>query len=128
MAAASRLGYLGWQSIGPEAADKAEPRLHKYRLPISGDLDVGGDQIIFLGVTKAYPFAPEGGIVWTGSFAKKLADLRPILNDKAGPGAQAFSNCGSSEVGAVRILTDGSMLAVPGSQPGVCQATPTFTS
>ena len=119
MAAASSFYFMGWQPLTPEAEEKTESRLHKYKVPTLSDLDVGGDRLIFLGITKGYPYAPEGAIVWTGTFGQGLKDLRPIVFDKTGPGAHAFSNCGGREVGAVRVLSDGSMLAVPGSQPGI---------
>jgi hypothetical protein len=91
------------------------------------DLDVYRNQALILGARRdeAGNFAPDGGIVWLGSLDKDLKDLRPILFDSTGPGAHNLAKCGTLELGAVRFLPGGSMVAVPGVQAGAHLFDPT---
>jgi hypothetical protein len=84
------------------------------------DLDVFEDRLLVLGARRDDQgnYAPEGAIAWLGSLSKGLSDLRPVLYDRAGPGAKTFGSCLNFEIGAVRFLRDGSFLVVPGVQPG----------
>ena len=69
-------------------------------------------------------FAPEGAIVWIGSLDKDLGDLRPLLFDARGPGAPNVNACGILHLGATRFLPDGSLIVVPGVQPGIYRFDP----
>ena len=91
------------------------------------DLDIYRNQALVLGARRDEKgsFAPDGGIVWLGSLDKDLKDLRPILFDSTGPGAGNFAKCGSLELGAVRFLPDGWIVAVPGVEPGAFLYDPT---
>ncbi len=64
-------------------------------------------------------YGSDGAIAWIGTLDKKLADLRPILYDVKGPGVPTMNRCGSAPLGAVRFLPDGSLVVIPGVQPGV---------
>ncbi|HEX4966026.1 MAG TPA: hypothetical protein VF173_34770 [Thermoanaerobaculia bacterium] len=64
-------------------------------------------------------FGADGAIAWIGTLDKKLADLRPLLYDVRGLGVPTMNRCGAAPIGAVRFLPDGSLVVVPGVQPGV---------
>ncbi|HVT19431.1 MAG TPA: hypothetical protein VHQ90_25040 [Thermoanaerobaculia bacterium] len=97
-----------------------QPLRQEARLEKVEDIDVAGDQLLALGiqVDESRGVAPDGTIVWLGSLAKGLSDLRPILSDARGPGALNHTSCGHFEVGGVRFLAGGSFIVVPGVQPG----------
>jgi len=61
----------------------------------------------------------DGAIAWTGSLDKGLRDLTPVAYDVLGPGTPSMNRCSNARLGAVRFLTDGSLLVVPGVQPGI---------
>jgi hypothetical protein len=83
-------------------------------------VDVRDRQLAILGVRadEKRNFATDGAIGWIGSLDKRLADLRAIAFASTGRGAKAMLNCGSYGLGAVRYLPDGSLLMIPGVQPG----------
>ncbi len=83
-------------------------------------IDVRGDRLAVVGVRadEQRRFAPDGAIGWLGSLDRRLSDLRPIAFSSTGPGARAMVNCGSFGLGAARFLADGSLLVIPGVQPG----------
>jgi hypothetical protein len=83
-------------------------------------VDVRDRQLAIVGVRgdEKRNFATDGAIGWIGSLDKRLADLRAIAFAATGPGAQAMLNCGSFGLAAVRYLPDGSLLMIPGVQPG----------
>lgn len=92
------------------------------------DLDVFGDRLAVLGARRdeAGHYTPEGAILWVGSLSHRLSDITPRLfsepSPQAAPGdppARAMVYCASLNLGAVRFLADGSLLVVPGVQPGV---------
>ncbi|HZZ19322.1 MAG TPA: hypothetical protein VFE25_08135 [Opitutaceae bacterium] len=85
------------------------------------DLDVQGGRLAVVGVRRdsAGKFAPEGAIAWTGSLDKDLSDLKPLVFDAGGPGAPNANACGLLLLGSTRFLADGSLLVVPGVQPGI---------
>jgi hypothetical protein len=83
-------------------------------------IDVRDRQLAILGLRsdEQRNFSPDGAIAWTGSLDKRLRDLRPVAFSATGPGAAAAMACSSVGLGAIRYLTDGSLLVVPGTQPG----------
>jgi hypothetical protein len=84
------------------------------------DLDVSGTRLALVGARRGdkRSFSPDGAIAWVGSLDKALADLKPLVFDATGAGAANMAACGSFDLGAVRFLADGSILVVPGVQPG----------
>jgi len=64
-------------------------------------------------------FGADGAIAWMGTLDKKLSDLRPLLYDVRGAGVPTMNRCGSASLGAMRFLPDGSLVVVPGVQPGI---------
>jgi hypothetical protein len=84
-------------------------------------LDLRGARLLAVGARRGEKasFAPDGAVAWVGSLDKKLADLKPVLYDQAGPGAPNLDACGTSSLGAARFLPDGGFVLVPGFQPGV---------
>ena len=64
-------------------------------------------------------YAPDGAMAWLGSVAGGREALKPILFSVHGPGSQGMAECDVAELGAVRFLGDGSLVVVPGVEPGV---------
>lgn len=87
------------------------------------DLDVNGSRVAVVGTRRNVQgkFSPDGVIAWIGSLDKDLADLKPLLFDAGGSGAPSMNACGSFLLGAIRFLADGSLMVVPGVQPGIYQ-------
>lgn len=86
------------------------------------DLDIDGDRVAVLGAKKdpEKGFAPDGAIAWVATLgSKELTDIKPIYYSLAGPVALPMANCGMLETGGVRFLPDGTLLVVPGVEPGV---------
>jgi hypothetical protein len=85
------------------------------------DIDVGGSQAAVVGVRRDSQgkFSPDGAIAWIGSLDKDLADLKPLLFDAGGPGAPSMGACCGFHLGVTRFLADGSLVVVPGIQPGI---------
>ena len=116
VAVSAGLFELGWKALG------GEPGLDGKAFSESiEDLDVAGTRLAFLGLRRAEnrEMAPGGGIAWLGSLDLELADLEPVLFSTAGPGARPMDSCGLFEIGAVRFLPDGTLVVVPGAEPGV---------
>lgn len=84
-------------------------------------IDVRDNRLAIVGVRRdeQRKIGKDGAIAWTGSLDKELADLKPFLYDIGGPGAIAMGRCMATPLGAARFLTDGSLVVVPGVQPGV---------
>jgi hypothetical protein len=105
---------LTWRRLGSaERKEEAFEGIH--------DLDLQGSRIAVVGARRdeAGKLAPEGAIAWTGSLDKGLADLKPLIFDAGGPGVPSMNACASLMLGATRFLADGSLVVVPGVQPGV---------
>lgn len=85
------------------------------------DLDIYDDTVAILGARRDERgrWAPEGAIVWTGSLRKQLRDLRPLHYSEAGSGAEPLNRCHFLDSGAVRFLRDGSLVVIPGVEPGM---------
>lgn len=84
-------------------------------------IDVLENRLAILGARRdaGGKFGTDGAIAWTGALDKKLEFLHPVLYDVAGPGARTMSRCSAFPLGAVRFLPNGSLVVVPGIQPGV---------
>lgn len=91
------------------------------RVPISlvQDLDVSGTRLLMLG-NPDWNESPAPSIAWLGPVSEHpRKDLEPLpLYDVAGPRSPSLINCEELLLGAARFLPDGSMLVVPGFQPG----------
>jgi hypothetical protein len=85
------------------------------------DIDVGGSQASIIGVRRDAQgkFSPDGVIAWIGSLDKDLADLKPLIFDAGGTGAPSMGACCGFHLGVTRFLADGSLVVVPGIQPGI---------
>jgi hypothetical protein len=85
------------------------------------DLDLDGSRLAVVGAQRdvQQKFSPDGAIAWIGSLDKDLADLKPVLFDAGGPGAPSMAHCCTFLLGVTRFLTDGSLIVVPGVQPGI---------
>lgn len=99
---------------------KAPPREEMPFDTIEG-IDVQGKKLAIVGGKRdeGGRYAPDGAIAWVGRLDKKLADLRPLLYDVKGPGAPMMGRCGGATGGGIRFLADGSIVVVPGVQPGI---------
>lgn len=84
-------------------------------------LDVRGSRVAVVGARRdgKGEYSPDGAIAWIGSLDKNLADLKPLIFDARGPGAPTMGACTAFSLGETRFLADGSLLVVPGVQPGI---------
>ena len=84
-------------------------------------LDVHENRVAVVGARRNVQgdYAPDGAIAWIGSLDKDLSDLKPLIFDARGVGAPSMGACGTFSLGATRFLSDGSLLVVPGVQPGI---------
>lgn len=113
LVAAASMYAVTWRKLTrPERSEVAFDHIE--------DVDVFEDRLLVLAARRddQSNYAPDGAIAWLGSLSKGLSDLKPVLYDRAGPGAKTFASCSNFEIGAVRFLKDGSFLVVPGVQPG----------
>jgi len=81
------------------------------------DFDVHEDRIALLGGWRDAKgaWSPDGSIAWTaGLDGAPLRPLFPVADPKL-----AMGRCGILGLGAVRFLQDGSLVLVPGVEPGV---------
>ena len=84
-------------------------------------IDLEGNRFAIVGARRDDQggYGTDGAITWIGTLENRLADLRPILYDVKGPGLPTMNRCGSASIGAVRFLPGGSLVVIPGIQPGV---------
>lgn len=96
--------------------------VEKERFAIPVDLDARGDRLVVLGGRGLDDdhWEGDGGVLWIGSFSRGLEDLRPVMHvaDVEEVAGDRFTRCSSFGLGAVRFLTGGTFLAVPGFVPG----------
>lgn len=131
----ARLGvsdrYIAFASLGNIMAwrprDSTAPGLVVFRkkeIALAEDIDLSGDRLVLLGTPyKTLPYN-ESGVAWLGTLGSDLKDWKPFLMAPDGPGgekAPALFNCTTLDLGAVRFLADGTILAVPGFLPGAYQ-------
>lgn len=86
-------------------------------------LDLNGDRVAVLGFRKGERGrpAPDGAIAWVGHLSAGLDDLTPVLYSADGPGALRMLRGALLRNGQLRFLDDGSLVIVPGVEPGVYQ-------
>jgi hypothetical protein len=85
------------------------------------DLDVHQNRVAVVGARRNAQgdYSPDGAIAWIGSLDKNLSDLKPLIFDAKGSGAPTMGACATFLLGSTRFLSDGSLLVVPGVQPGI---------
>jgi hypothetical protein len=113
---ASGMGVFGWAPL-PGASGKVEQKA----LIAMMDIDARGDTAAILGADSGplQGLEREGTILWLGSLSKSLADMRPVMKGRSKPGGKDMARCGVLETGAIRYMQDGSLVVVPGVEPGV---------
>lgn len=99
----------------------ADPAREEEPFDFIQGIDIKENQLAILGGRRDEKggYGTDGAIAWIGSLDKKLTDLQPVLYDIAGPGTRNMGRCGSAPLGALRFLPEGSLLVVPGVQPGI---------
>lgn len=114
LAAGAPLFALTWRPLASAVRKEAA-------FEFVSDLDVRENRIVVVGARRDSEgkFSPDGAIAWTGSLDRDLTDLKPLLFDARGPEAPNMASCGIMFLGAARFLADGSLLVVPGVQPGI---------
>ncbi|MFY9823209.1 MAG: hypothetical protein WAM82_17635 [Thermoanaerobaculia bacterium] len=114
LAAGAWIKSITWRTLDSEARKEEA-------FECIDDLDVGGSRFALVGARRDAQgkFSPDGAIAWIGSLDKDLTDLKPLLFDAGGPGAPTMGACCSFFLGATRFLADGSLVVVPGVQPGI---------
>lgn len=87
------------------------------------DVDVRGATALVLGARwdAAGRWAPDGAMAWIDD---GRSDPKPVHYSEAGPNSMVVSWGGPLDLGAVRILDDGSLMVVPGLEGGVYQYSP----
>jgi hypothetical protein len=96
------------------------PELSTFAFDAIQAVDVRENRLAVVGAQRdGARYAPDGAIAWIGSLDKQLADLKPILYDVGGPGAPTMDRCLAFSLAAARFLADGSLVVLPGVQPGV---------
>jgi hypothetical protein len=114
---ASPLGGVGWI---PLATGGAHPIGHRPLLSVM-DIDARGDSVAVLGADSGnvQGLARDGTIAWVGSLSKSMNDMRPLMKGRSKPGGKDMARCSILETGAIRFMPDGSLIVVPGVEPGV---------
>lgn len=112
----SPFGGYGWISLDSRLA-KVEERA----LIAMMDIDARGDVVTVLGADSGdqQGLAQDGAIAWTGSLSENLKDLRPLMKGRSKPGGKDMARCAFLETGAIRFMLDGTLILMPGVEPGV---------
>jgi hypothetical protein len=120
VAVASPLSSFSWR------ARKADATLHQ-PIPIGMvmDLDVHGDRIAVLGGDTDQKGGTPDGIVSVASLSRNVNDRTILLEGPTGKAGKELARCHFFETGAIRFLEDGSLVVVPGLEPGIFQFSPT---
>ena len=114
---ASPLGGFGWVSTDQTSAAK----LGQKGLLTVMDIDARGDVVAVLGADSGdvYGLARDGAIAWTGSLSENMTNMRPFMWGRSKPGGKDMARCSILEAGAIRFMPDGTVVVVPGVEPGV---------
>ncbi|MEO8505234.1 MAG: hypothetical protein ABI609_15140 [Acidobacteriota bacterium] len=127
-ASAARASFIGVSPTGLAAGVQFRANVvemsvegtlqHEYPFLGAEDLDLDAKHLLVLGL-RSLPgeAAPLGEIAWL--FDTTSGTGRAVLFSASGKGAPALSRCGLIETGAVRFLSDGSFVIVPGVDDGV---------
>ncbi|MDY7093300.1 MAG: hypothetical protein SX243_10060 [Acidobacteriota bacterium] len=84
------------------------------------DLDAFEGRYAVLGMHRGNEgvMAPRGQVAWIGPLGDVTPEPKPVLTSRSGPGAPLMDNCPFFSIGALRFLPDGSLVVVPGFEPG----------
>jgi len=85
------------------------------------DVDVHGDKVAVLGGDTDQKGGTPDGILSIASLSKNVADRRIVMEGPTGKAGKELARCHFFEPGAVRFLGDGSLVVVPGLEPGIFQ-------
>lgn len=85
------------------------------------DLDVHGDRLAILGGNTNEKGGTPDGILTVASLSRKATDRRVTMQGPTGPTGKELVRCYFFEPGAVRYLSDGTLMVVPGLMPGAYQ-------
>lgn len=112
----SPMGAIGWIPITGSAR-----KLGQKGLLTVMDVDARADTAAVLGSDSGplQGLARDGTIAWVGSLSKDLSDMRPLMKGRSKPGGKDMARCSPLETGAIRFMLDGSLVVVPGVEPGV---------
>jgi hypothetical protein len=85
------------------------------------DIDARGDVVAALGADSGdqQGLARDGIIAWTGFLSDDLAEMRPLMKGRSSPGGKDMARCSILETGVIRFMRDGSVVIVPGVEPGI---------
>jgi hypothetical protein len=113
---AAHLGVVGWIPL-----DGTAQKIRYKTLLTVMDIDAHGDTAAVLGADRGdlLGLARDGTIAWIGSLSKGLSQMRPLMKGRSEPGGKDMARCGILETGAIRFMTDGSLVVVPGAEPGI---------
>lgn len=113
---ASGMGIMGWSPLAGSSR-----KVEQKGLVALMDIDARGDTAAILGADSGPVQGLEraGTILWFGSLSKNLADMRPIMKGRSKPGGKDMARCSILETGALRYMPDGSLVVIPGVEPGV---------
>lgn len=114
---ASPFGGFAWVPFQAGARNK----LQEKGLANIMDIDARGDRFALLGADSGplRGLAEDGTIAWTGSFSQDLKVLRPLMKGRATPGGKDMARCAFLETGGIRFMADGSLVVLPGTEPGM---------
>lgn len=114
--AGSPMGAVGWIPLTGRARTVGQKGL----LAVM-DIDARADSAAILGADggPVQGLARDGTIAWVGSLSKNMSDLRPLMKGRSKPGGKDMARCSILETGAIRYMPDGSLIVVPGVEPGV---------
>lgn len=112
----SAFGGFAWMPVGTPSASFKEKGL----LTVA-DVDARSDTMAVLGADSGdvTGLARDGTIAWVGSLSKNLSDMRPLMRGRSQPGGKDMARCGFLETGAIRYMSDGSLVVLPGTEPGM---------
>lgn len=90
------------------------------------DLDLREGTVAVLGLRRddKGEVARDGAYAWIWPASQKGAEPVAVLFARGGAGAPAFDSCTLMHLGSVRFLEDGSLLVVPGAEPGAFLLSP----
>lgn len=129
----SSLSQLLWQQRGEagKAGDRASGGLGTWMTPDTApisffeDVDVYGDRLAVLGLMRGDKgMSPDGAVAWFFDVGQSPEKPVPFAYAKAGKRARPFDACVNFLIGKVRFLADGSLVLVPGAEPGILQYSP----
>ncbi len=118
---AASLGVVGWIPL-----DGTAQKIRYRALLTVMDIDAHGDTAAVLGADRGdlLGLARDGTIAWIGSLSKGLSSMRPLMKGRSDPGGKDMARCSIFETGAIRFMTDGSLVVVPGVEPGIYRYSP----